>query len=630
MISFVADLGLCPFIRLVNMNKNNITSTFSACVLSSEFSISEINLHPGQSFPHSSQSPLLAGGFSAVFPETNFPLSPALQVNNDLTTMSEQVLESFAQAELAKITKASFKNYMVDPNLHVCVLGDDGEELERFLDTYGGVLEIDPLLLKGSHENHAQITEIAISEEKDGYKIIATERVPVDMDACTYCGQCAQVCPESCIDPELRVDFSSCTFCRACEPVCEPKAMDIYSVSRRTINTPAIITLGQVKLDLPEDTAAVYDETNLAQYFTTLFSTQVEEVVTCDNSICHFSVKSKKGCTLCKTSCQYGAISQGAKGVEVDYQLCNECGECVANCPTGAMQYQRFNDSTFVEFFRLFKMTPGQTVVIGDEDSLHTLWWQQRGQEKNDLIFLEYTEPNAISLFHILFLLGQGAGRVVVLTDKGELSGMAQINKTVEALTDNADFVQCCSIAGLKDMLAQETTSPITTPVANYNFLNRRKKIAELLETLYLQKGAEVALTMAEHGPFATVSCDESKCTQCFACLNECKVQALKAGAGAMSLTLNASLCFGCGACVAVCPEKALTVKGEAMVGTAFFEDNLLAKAEPMLCKGCGKEFGTKKSFEKVMAILASKNMTEKGHFEYCEECRVIKMFESA
>ena len=118
------------------------------------------------------------------------------------------------------------------------------------------------------------------------------------------------------------------------------------------------------------------------------------------------------------------------------------------------------------------------------------------------------------------------------------------------------------------------------------------------------------------HGPYATLLCDDQKCTQCFACLNECKLQALKAGAGAMSLTVDRSLCVGCGSCTSVCPEDALAVKGNVIINDDFFTDKEISKTEPVVCLECGKEFGTRKSFDKVMAVLRSRNMIDKGYFE--------------
>ena len=46
-----------------------------------------------------------------------------------------------------------------------------------------------------------------------------------------------------------------------------------------------------------------------------------------------------------------------------------------------------------------------------------------------------------------------------------------------------------------------------------------------------------------------------------------------------------------------------------------------------MVCKECGKAFGTKKSYERVAAILARRQEAENGYLEYCETCRVAQIF---
>ena len=78
-----------------------------------------------------------------------------------------------------------------------------------------------------------------------------------------------------------------------------------------------------------------------------------------------------------------------------------------------------------------------------------------------------------------------------------------------------------------------------------------------------------------------------------------------------------------------VCPEDALQLSPEFSLADPFFATVELATAEPMACKKCGKVFGTRKSFDRVMAILAKKEAVDTSHFEYCETCRVVNLFEA-
>ncbi|PID76387.1 MAG: hypothetical protein CSB24_06915 [Deltaproteobacteria bacterium] len=606
---------------------------FSACVLADKFFTRHIKLHPGRSFPELEAKARLAGGFSTMFPDSSFPLSPALQLNHDLARLSHENLEQFAKAEEIRLAKSSCKTYVVDPSFHVCVIAAQVGQLDDFLDTYGGILEIEPLLFGENHAGYAQLAELEIKKAKDGYQIMAGQRSPVSENLCNYCGSCGQLCPESCIAPDLRIDFNSCSFCRKCETACAAGAIDIYGVTRKTIHAPAIILLDEVKVELPEERSGIFTMESLPQYLSTLFSTKIEEAVTCNQDLCQYSSKLKKGCTICRQSCQHGAISIKNGSIAIDYHLCTECGQCISACPTGAMQFERFGDSAFASFFNIFKIRPGMAAVIGNEQQLHQLWWQHRGTDNfAGSFFLEYPEPAALSAFHFLHLVRQGAARIIILSDSKKNQAEGRANDLLKSFFDCKDVVQQCTVETIIQELqnSKDIKSLMPTSASDIPFNNRRVNLAGLLKDFHGQAAADVYLTREEHGAFATITCDDQKCTQCFACLNECKVQALKAGAGAMSLTRNVSLCVGCGVCTAVCPEQALFLRGGAVVSSQFFEDVELAKTEPMLCRECGKEFGSKKSFERVMAILSDKNMTDKGHFEYCETCRVIKMFEAA
>ena len=126
-----------------------------------ELERTEVNLHPGSGFsPDQGKSVLLAGGFSSIAPESRFPLSPTLQLNNDLAILSTEQLSAIAKAELKRNNAMNYRSYTVESNNRVCVIGDNIEQLNNFLDTYGGVLDIEPLLIKGSHPEIPTVTEL--------------------------------------------------------------------------------------------------------------------------------------------------------------------------------------------------------------------------------------------------------------------------------------------------------------------------------------------------------------------------------------------------------------------------------------------------------------------------------------
>lgn len=595
----------------------------------------EANLHPGQSFsPDHQENILLAGGFPSLFPETLFPLSSTLQLNSDRGSLTEDKLTQLARAELARINRVSYRSYTIEEDNRVCVVGDSESKLNDFLDIYGGILEIEPLLTKGQDPAIPTATEISLDYQRSGLRLNYVVREPIKLDRCSYCGDCGHVCPEKCISAKLFLDFATCTLCRECEKVCETGAVDMDRAENRTMEVPALIVLDGVMVDLPEEQGPVYFENNLTSYFATLCPCLIDEVVSCDNSICQYIGRLGSGCKLCLEACKFGAVSQSVEGVSVDGLKCEECGECVAVCPTGAMQNTRFDDESFTEFFKEIDLENDTTVVIGDETSLHDLWWQTKGKQFEKLFFLEYSPVSSLSLFHFLFLLNQGAGKVVVLSDNSKGTELARqvslANSLVTSLYNITERVFVCSTEQVEPFLSTPSkTLAIIDNSEQAIFVNRRRELANSLQSLVVNSGKVADVRPGDYISFATLSCDQDKCTHCLACLNDCRIEAL--GANEKQLTLNhiGSLCVACGICVQVCPEDALELSPRFKLNSQFFKPAEMARAEPMACKSCGKIFGTRKSFERVMEILSQKETVDTSHFEYCDTCRVVNLFES-
>ena len=606
-----------------------------------ELVISEGNLHPGSGLsPDQGKPVLLAGGFPSVVPESGFPLSSTLQLNHDLATLSAGELAEIARAELRRFNKVNYRRYTVEADNRVCLIGDNAGRLITFLDTYGGVLEITPLLVKGHHPEIPTVTELGLTRHEQGYRLEYQVRSPVNFELCGYCGACGPVCPEQCISERLFVDYHLCTFCGECQKACGAGAIDVHGALNKVLEVPAIIILGTCGVELPTGGKAnVFHEDQLAEYFSTLFSCRIDEVVTWNGGLCQFSARLGRGCDLCLSSCSRGAIVQDSRGVTVDARTCEECGACVAACPTGALQNERFNDAAFVDYFRAVTVPPEGTVIIGGQEELHALWWRQQGTRRENILFLQYDTIASLTLFHLMFLLNRGAGRIVVLENGSRDRSVPPLSHAVaqeqlelaNALMfrlfgqDNA--VVSCGLRDFDTLMAVPPVGGFGGAWRQEPFVHRRQSLAEILFTLVEKSGRRVTMRPDGYSPFATVSCNRDRCTQCMACLNDCRIGALSADPRRFTLNHLGALCVGCGLCVETCPEEALTIGPDFTLDDDFFMSAELARAEPMACRQCGKIFGTRKSFERVMAILSQRETVDIDHFAYCGTCRVVKMF---
>ena len=617
-------------------------TTFPGCLLvernntEPEIVESEVRLDPGNKpvfAVDSSDTVLLAGGFPSFFSQSPFPFSVTLQLNHDRTFLDGDGLLRLALAEHRRLNTAFWPSYISEVDTRVCVVGSQTAHMEKFLDTYGGVLDIEPLLLQELHPEIATAADLHIESNNDGLHLEYTVRLPLSVRECTYCGACGPVCPENCISPRLFLNLQQCSLCGECEKVCATKAIDINRIEKRVLEVPALIILDDSQIEVGEGVSTVYHENELERFFSTLFPWQVEEPVVWNASICQYSSRLGAGCDLCIRSCKYGAITQGSDGIVVNPLACEECGACVGACPTGALQNGRFDDTAFVRFFDTVDFPQGTTVVMGSEEQLHEFWWQSGGQRYDSLFFLEYPDCENLSLFHLLFLLLRGAGKLILLigTQGGrELQNqVALANSLVTSLYGGEHRFFLNPVRDVEKLFARlSPLERIPEGKDTGEYTNRRKELAEELKRLVAGSGKSATVRPEKSLAFATLSCDSESCTHCLACLNGCRIGALSADEEKLSLNHVGVMCIGCGLCVQICPENALGLAPEFTLNTDFFMPQVLAEAEPMSCRSCGKVFGTRKSYERVMAILAKKESVDTTHFEYCETCRVVRLFE--
>lgn len=590
---------------------------------------------PGTPFiPESSANTALAGGFPTLSPETSFFLSPTLQLNTDLANLAEDSAKILAEAELRRFQRFSVRNYQVDVDPRVCVISKDFEKIEAFMDSYGGVLDIEPVLLGRSHPDHPLVTEVECSSSSEQLRLRLRKRAPLNSEKCTYCGFCGPSCPEKCISAHLYFDYGKCTFCKECEKACPEGAIDIYGVEEIVMKVPAVILLGEVDIELPEDRHAIFRDDQLPEFFKTIYSAEIQEVVCHNNSICQYSGRLDTSCGRCVDSCPHQALARSKNGITIDHFACLECGICMAICPTGAMQNGNFNDETLLAYLKeIHPLVKGKNLVIGDEEKLHDLWWRHQGEHFENMFFLEYSSLSSLSFAHYLLFLAAGAQRVTLLVENqnsGKIERIRQVELANNLVTPwlGSRFIFEKSGEELKDAGDLQRSPSGQTSLELPAYRHRRAMVSQIMKQLIVSSGTSFSADQLG-GEFVSLLCDSDNCTHCLACLNECKVEALQADQESLSLTYSAGNCVGCGICVSICPEKVLSINEDISLNEGYFTRQTLTQADGVHCKSCGKVFGTRKSLERVMAILSAREKVDTEHFEYCDTCRVVRLFET-
>lgn len=501
------------------------------------------------------------------------------------------------------------------------------------------------------------------------FKIRWQQTNPIDMETCTRCNACIDVCPENAIDLNYQINLDKCRSHRDCVKACG--AIGAIDFTREAderngefdlvfdLSDRPLISLHQPPQGYFAPGADAMKQAEHALQLTQLVGQfSKPKFFVYKEKLCAHSRNRQIGCNACIDVCSTAAISHNGNHIKVNPNLCAGCGACTTVCPSGALSYAYPRPTDLG--LRIKTLLEVYAKAGGQQPAL-LLHSQERGAELvNELGRLAGTRTlqgfparlMPVDLHHVsavgidvwLSAIAYGVTNVLVLTTGEEapqyldaleqqigiaqsiLSGLGYEGHHLELLRTN-------SALELDNELQRIRPAQAPAQRALYNIAADKRNTLDFAFEHLLKHApaAKEEIALPAGSPYGVVRVNTSTCTLCMSCVGACPESALIDNPNLPQLRFIEKNCVQCGLCETTCPENAITLAPRLLLTERAKQAVVLNEAEPYHCIRCRKPFGTLHMIENMVSKLSSHGAFAGNidRIKMCSDCRVIDMMDN-